>query len=129
MRLSELMETQIVETFPEECLADAATRMRDHGIGSLPVIDGETLVGIITDRDLMRAVAEGSPPHVTAVATYMSRVPVVAGPDDDSVTAAQLMVRHDVRHLPIVEGTQLVGMVSARDLLVLEGWPLPTASR
>lgn len=123
MRMDELMQTEVWETFPEESLADAALRMHDHGVGSLPVLNGEALVGIITDRDLMRAVAEGAAAHVTAVARYMSAVPVVAAPEDDSVTAVRLMVEHDVRHLPIVRGHRLVGMVSARDLLVLEGWP------
>ncbi len=127
MRIRELMQSELWETFPEECLADAAARMRDHGIGSLPVLDGDELVGILTDRDLTRAVADGAPAHVTAVSRYMTGSPVVVRPDDDAVLAARLMVEYDVRHLPVAEGSKVIGMVSARDLLVLEGWPLEPA--
>ena len=127
MRLNDLMQQEVWQTFPEECLADAAVRMRDHGVGSLPVVTADQMVGILTERDLMWAMADGAPANVTAVATYMSAAPVVAAPDLDVVAAARLMVRHDVRHLPVVLGTRLVGMVSARDLLIVEAWPSEAA--
>jgi CBS domain-containing protein len=130
MRLRELMRQEVWQTSSDECLADAAARMRDHGVGSLPVMDGEELVGILTDRDLMHAVADGATAEETRVASYMSSVPIVAAPGDDTATAARLMVQHDVRHLPVLTGHVLVGIVSARDLLVLQGWPCePAVSR
>jgi CBS domain-containing protein len=120
MRVSELMQREVWETFPEESLADAAMRMRDHGVGSLAVIDDEELVGIVTERDVLRAVAEGAPPRVTTVSDYMTALPVVASPGTDTIAAARLMVEHDIRHLPVVSDRKVVGMVSARDLLVLD---------
>jgi len=120
MRMNELMQSEVWETFPEESLADAAARMRDHGVGSLAVIDGDDLLGIVTERDVLRAVAESAPPRVTTVKEYMTFLPVVAEPTTDAATAARLMVQHDIRHLPIVVGRRLVGMVSARDLLLVE---------
>ena len=129
MRLRELMRKEVFEASPDECLADAAARMRDHGIGSLPVMAGEELLGILTDRDLMNAVADGAAAEETRVVSYMSSVPIVAAPGDDTATAARLMVQHDVRHLPIVQGSRVVGIVSARDLLVLQGWPYQAAAR
>ena len=152
MRLRELMRKEVFEASPDECLADAAARMRDHGIGSLPVMAGEELLGILTDRDLMNAVADGAAAEETRVVSYMSSVPIVAAPGDDTATAAgqaahgrrgprilrrrpgcsplaRLMVQHDVRHLPIVQGARVVGIVSARDLLVLQGWPYQAAAR
>jgi CBS domain-containing protein len=126
MRLSQLMQSEVWQAAPEECLADAATRMRDHGVGSLPVVDGDELVGILTEHDLMLGMADGAPPHVTAVRTYMSAAPFTAPPDLDVVAAARLMVEHDMRHLPVVAGSRLLGMVSARDLLVVEGWCVET---
>ena len=120
MRMNELMQSEVWETFPEESLADAAARMRDHGVGSLAVIDGDDLLGIVTERDVLRAVAESAPPRVTNVKEYMTFLPVVAEPTTDAATAARLMVQHDIRHLPIVVGRRLVGMVSARDLLLVE---------
>jgi len=122
MRVSELMQKEVWQTFPEESLADAAARMRDHGVGSLAVTDGDDLVGILTERDLLWAMADGAAPNVTRVATYLSAPAVVAAPDTDLVEAGRLMVQHDVRHLPVVAAGQLVGMISARDLLVAEAW-------
>jgi CBS domain-containing protein len=123
MRVSELMQPEVWETYPDESLADAAIRMRDHGVGSLAVVDGDDLVGILTERDLLWAIADGAVPNVTRVAAYMSTNPVVAGPDTDVVAASRLMVEHDVRHLPVMVAGQLRGMVSARDLLIVEAWP------
>jgi CBS domain-containing protein len=122
MRVSDLMQPEVWQTYPEESLADAATRMRDHGVGSLVVLDGEELAGILTERDLLWAMADGAAAHVTSVSTYMSARPVVVSPDTDIVEAGRLMVKHDVRHLPVVAAGQLRGMVSARDLLVAEAW-------
>ena len=123
MRLRQLMQPTVLETFREECLADAAGRMRDHGVGALLVMEDEELVGIITERDLLRAMAEGLAPRVTPVSAFMSPTPVTAGPDDDVATAARLMVEHEIRHLPITEGDRVLGVVSARDVLVAEQWP------
>lgn len=123
MRVSDLMQPEVWQTYPDESLADAAIRMRDHGVGSLAVVEGETLLGILTERDLLWAMADGAAPHVARVGTYMSAPPVVATPDTDVVAASRLMVEHDVRHLPVVVAGELKGMVSARDLLIVEAWP------
>ena len=127
MRLHELMQKEVWETFPDECLADAAARMRDHGVGSLPVMDGDVLLGILTDRDLLHAVADAAAAEETRVVSYMSSAPIVASPGDDTTMAARMMVEHDVRHLPVVVGARVIGIVSARDLLVLHGWPYEAA--
>jgi signal-transduction protein with cAMP-binding, CBS, and nucleotidyltransferase domain len=113
MRVSELMQSEVWQTFLEESLADAASRMRDHGVGSLAVMDGEELVGILTERDLAWAMADGAPAHVTRVWTYMSAPPVVVSPETTVVAAGRLMVEHDIRHLPVVREGQLAGMISA----------------
>ena len=120
MRVNELMQKEVWQTFPEESLADAAMRMRDHGVGSLAVMDGDEMVGILTERDLLWAMADGAVPNVTRVSTYMSRRPVVAAPDLTVDAACQLMVTYDVRHLPVAAAGRLEGMVSIRDLLLVE---------
>jgi CBS domain-containing protein len=120
MQVHELMQPQVWETYPEEPLADAAARMQAHEVGSLAVMDREDLVGIVTERDVLRAVADGVPCESTPVSSYMTALPVVADLSTDTTEAARLMVRHDIRHLPVVVGRRLVGMVSARDLLVLD---------
>ena len=128
MRVSELMQPEVWQTYPDESLADAAIRMRDHGVGSLAVTDGDELIGILTERDLLWAIADGAPPNVTRVGAYMSAPPVVAAPDMDAIAASRTMVEQDVRHLPVVDAGELVGMVSARDLLIVEAWPLPVST-
>lgn len=126
MRVSELMQPEVWQTYPDESLADAAIRMRDHGVGSLAVVEGDELLGILTERDLLWAIADGATPQVTRVAAYMSAPPLTASPDTDVIAASRMMVEHDVRHLPVVAAGQLKGMVSARDLLIVEAWPLVT---
>lgn len=128
MRVGDLMRTEVWQAFPEESLADASKRMRNNGVGSLPVTDGDKLVGMLTERDLMWAMADGAPPNVTKVGTYMSGSLVVATPELDVQAAARLMVRHDIRHLPVVSHGMVVGMISARDLLVVEAWPAAQAT-
>ena len=118
MRVSELMQAEVWLADPEESLADAAARMRDHGVGSLAVVDGEDLVGILTERDLLWAMADGAPAQATRVSTYMSAPPIVARPETDVAEAGWLMVKHDVRHLPVVAVGQVRGIISMRDLLV-----------
>jgi CBS domain-containing protein len=122
MRVNELMQPQVWQTDPDESLADAAARMRDHGVGSLAVLDGEDLVGILTERDLLWAMADGAAAQLSRVSTYMSSPAVVVTPDTDVVEAGRLMVKWDVRHLPVVAAGELRGMLSARDLLVAEEW-------
>ncbi len=123
MRVSDLMQREVWQTFPEESLADAAIRMRDHCAGSLAVLDGDDLVGILSERDLLWAMADGAAPNATRVSTYMSAPAVSVAPETDVLAAGRLMVKHDVRHLPVVRSGELLGMVSARDLLVVESWP------
>src|SRR5262249_41926848 len=73
MRVDELMQPVVWDTFQEESLADAAARMPDHGVGSLAVIDDDGLVGILTERDVLRAVAENKPANVTPVSALMTQ--------------------------------------------------------
>jgi CBS domain-containing protein len=124
MRVSDLMQPEVWQTYPEESLADAAIRMRDHCVGSLPVLDGDELVGMLTERDILWATADGAPPRVTTVSAYMSAPPVVVPPDTDVLDACRMMVKHDIRHLPVVAAGQVKGIISARDLLVVDSWPV-----
>jgi CBS domain-containing protein len=123
MDVSELMAAPVVKTSARETLCGAAARMRDHGIGALAVVDeDDELVGIVTERDLLRAMADGRPPRTTPVEWYLSPVPVTIAPDADCAAAARLMVQHEIRHVPVTRRGRPVGMLSARDLLLVEAW-------
>lgn len=88
------------------------------------VVEGDDLVGILSERDILRAVADGRSPALTTVGECMTRDPITARPGMSADEAALIMIERDVRHLPVVDGRRLIGMVSARDLLSMSAWPL-----
>jgi CBS domain-containing protein len=98
-------------------VVEAARLMREQHIGSLPVTEDERLVGMITDRDITtRVVAESAAPETTSVGDVFSRDLVSVEPNNDLDEALQLMARHQVRRLPVVENGRLVGMVAQADI-------------
>jgi CBS domain-containing protein len=91
--------------------------MRERHVGSLPITDGERLVGVITDRDITtRVVAEAADPATTPVGDVSSGDPISVGPGEDLDDALELMARHQVRRLPVVEDGRLVGIVAQADV-------------
>jgi CBS domain-containing protein len=102
-------------------VVDAAQLMREAHVGSLPITDGERLVGMITDRDItMRVVAESGDHMGTSVGDVSSRDLITVEPDRDLDEALQLMARHQVRRLPVVENGRLVGIVAQADIALSE---------
>jgi CBS domain-containing protein len=102
-------------------VVEAARLMREQHIGSLPITDDEQLVGMITDRDLAtRVVAEAADPERTSVGEVYSRDLISIEPDEDLDEALQLMARHQVRRLPVVENGRLVGIVAQADIALSE---------
>ena len=98
-------------------VVEAARLMREQDIGSLPITDDEKLVGMITDRDITtRVVAEAADPTSMSVEDVYSRDLVSVEPDEDLDEALQLMARHQVRRLPVVENGRLVGIVAQADI-------------
>jgi CBS domain-containing protein len=98
-------------------VVEAARLMREEHIGSLPITDGEKLVGMITDRDITtRVVAEAADPNVTPVGDVYSGDLISVEPDNDLQEALKLMARHQVRRLPVVENDRLVGIVAQADI-------------
>jgi CBS domain-containing protein len=97
---------------------DAARTMSDRNIGAIAVLDSGKLVGIFSERDVLtRIVAEGRNPDDTLVDSVMTKDIIVAAPGDDINEALQKMNECNCRHLPVVQGGNLVGMISIRDLL------------
>jgi CBS domain-containing protein len=102
-------------------VVEAARLMREQHIGSLPVTEDERLIGMITDRDITtRVVAESAVPEATSVGDVYSRDLISVEPDKDLDEALKLMVRHQVRRLPVVESGRLVGMVAQADIALKE---------
>ena len=102
-------------------VVEAARLMREEHIGSLPITDDEQLVGMITDRDITtRVVAETADPETTSVGDVCSRDVISAEADKDHEEALELMARHQVRRLPVVENGRLVGIVAQADIALGE---------
>ena len=120
MKVSDLHQHQLYTAQADESLDEAADRMSWHQVGALPVLEGQHLVGIITERDLTAALAEGADSALTPVSDYMTAAPEVLGPDSELADAAHRMLELGIRHLPVVRSGCLVGVLSMRDVLDVE---------
>jgi len=114
----EAMTSKLCSIDTDKTVAYAAKMMRDEDVGIAPIIEGDRLVGVLTDRDIaVRVVAEGGDSEQTKVTDVMSRDLVTLDPDQDLDEALRLMARHQVRRLPVVEEDgRLVGVVAQADV-------------
>ena len=118
-QIAELIEGQTLTVIePGINVRAAAERMTERNIGAVAVVEGGTLAGIFSERDIMtRVVARGLDPDTVTVGTVMTKAIVVAEPSESVDAALQKMHGIGSRHLPVVEAGKLVGMISIRDLL------------
>jgi CBS domain-containing protein len=114
----EAMTSKLCSIDTDQTVAYAAKMMRDEDVGIAPIVEGDRLVGVLTDRDIaVRVVAEGGDSEQTKVTDVMSRDLVTLDPDQDLDEALRLMARHQVRRLPVVEEDgRLVGVVAQADV-------------
>ncbi|MDX6489885.1 MAG: hypothetical protein QOD43_130 [Gaiellaceae bacterium] len=111
------MTFRVVTVTPDDPVSVAIARMLEETIGSVAVCEGDRLVGIFTERDVLRLAGEGSGFADVRVGDVMTRNPVTLSPDDDVLDAARLMGERKVRHLPVLEGENLMGMVGVREVM------------
>lgn len=116
MRVSEIMTEAAIHDRPDDTLAQAARTMWDQQTGSLLVMDGDELLGIVTERDVLRAVAEGRALDETRVSEVMTKNVLTVHPGASLREALAIMTDKWIRHLPVVERGRVVGIVSQRDL-------------
>jgi CBS domain-containing protein len=114
--LRDLMSTQVALTSPDTSVAEAAARMVKANVGSAIVMQGRFLAGILTERDVLRSAASGEDLRSARVSDWMTPDPQSAGPDTTVEEAADLMLKNGFRHLPVVDGRAVCGVVSLRDL-------------
>jgi CBS domain-containing protein len=114
----EIMHSGVECIKSDESLADAAIMMRDLHVGALPICgDDDRLHGIITDRDIVvKCVAEGRDPEIVTAQEFAQGTPVWIAADADSSEVLQLMEDNQIRRLPVIEDSRLVGMISESDL-------------
>jgi CBS domain-containing protein len=104
---------------PDLNAADAAGMMRNNDVGVIPIAENDTLLGLVTDRDLvLRVLAERKDPMNVTLRDVMTSSPVTVTPDMELTDARDLMAEHRIRRLPVMKGDELVGIISLGDIAV-----------
>ena len=117
--VGEVMNTDVLTAAVEDTIAEISARMLSRGVGSVVVVDGKRAVGILTERDLVRAAAAGSDLATAKADEWMTPDPDSVSPGEDINAAFTALTEHGYRHFPVCEDGQLVGVVSMRDMLKL----------
>lgn len=117
MSIADVMSTRLVHVEPEATVLTAIRRMAETEVGSVAVCDGSRLVGIFTERDVLRLAGDSAALDQVRVADAMTSQVITVSPDADLVSTARLMGERRIRHLPVVEGENLLGMIGIRDVL------------
>jgi CBS domain-containing protein len=127
MYVRDAMTTVVLTVGPEHTLRDAARRMTERGVGAAVVIDEEQAgPGIITERDVLRSVGSGEGPDEERVRDHLTANVILATPDWSLEQAASEMVRGAFRHIVVVEGSDVVGILSMRD--IVRSWTADAAT-
>jgi CBS domain-containing protein len=116
-QLAEIMTRDVHTVSPQTSVSEAAAAMVRGRFGSAVVLTGSALVGIFTERDVLRAAAAGGDLSAQPVRNWMTDDPITATADEDSEDASETMLAGGFRHLPVVDAGAVVGIVSLRDLL------------
>ncbi|MEE1564751.1 MAG: CBS domain-containing protein, partial [Acidimicrobiales bacterium] len=117
VEVREVMSRDVATVASDASVADAAKCMVQGGFGSVIVVHGKMIVGILTERDVLRAAAHETDLSCASVEPWMTPDPETAEPDLETEDAAEMMLSRGFRHLPVTEGGDLVGIVSLRDVL------------
>lgn len=113
----DLMTSPAETLAPDATLADAARALANLGIGSMPVADGDTIVGVVTDRDIVvSGIAAGMDVNTATVADIATTDVVTVGVDDSAEAVAAALAEHQIRRVPVVDGGILVGVISQADV-------------
>ena len=117
MPIADVMSPRVVSVRPEETVQVAISRMLEDNVGSVAVCEQERLVGIFTERDVLRLAGDGAHFEQLRVGDVMTRSLVTVTPDVDVVDAARLMSERKIRHLPVLHGENLLGVVGIREVM------------
>lgn len=112
--IGEIIGPSYIEVAPEDTLGEVAEKMRARNVGAVVVKDYGKLIGILTERDMLRAMAARVHTSEARVRQWMTEDPITAAPDMTAEEAADVMLSHGFRHLPVVDGPNVLGIVSLR---------------
>ena len=116
-RIADVMRLRVVSVQPNESVQVAIGRMLEENVGSVAVTEGDRIIGIFTERDVLRLAGHGEALADVAVHTVMTTSLVTVSPDDEVLEAARLMGARQIRHLPVVQDGNVLGIVGIRDVL------------
>jgi signal-transduction protein with cAMP-binding, CBS, and nucleotidyltransferase domain len=116
MKVEEIMIREVVQSSPENSITEAAKLMREKAVGCLVITADGAIKGLITDRDLLGCIAAGHNPRECKISAHMSRPVAVIKPEEEHLTAADVMRRRRIKRLPIAKQGKLLGIVSLSDL-------------
>jgi CBS domain-containing protein len=114
--IADLMTRDVVTVAPEDTLGEAAAKMTEKGIGAVVVSDFGRMIGILSERDIMRAVADRIHSSEARVREWMTADPITATTETSVEEAGRTMLENGFRHLPVVDGERAIGMLSIRDV-------------
>ena len=114
MQIADVMRAEFITVAPEDTLGEVARKMVDKNMGAVIVKDYGRLVGILTERDMLKAMAARVHTSEARVRQWMTPDPITIGPETPVDEAAQIMLDNEFRHLPVMEGSAVVGYVSLR---------------
>ncbi len=107
----------VITVGPQESIRAALGLLAQHNIGALVVIEGRGPIGIVSERDIVRALARTEAVLVEPIASIMTREAIIGTPQDDLIAVGNTMTERRIRHLPIVDGGRLVGIISIGDIV------------
>ncbi len=116
-RIVDVMGLRVVSVKPDDTVGLAIARMLEENVGSVAVCEDNQLVGIFTERDVLRLAGHGERLGTLRVADVMTKAVVTVSPDDEVLDAARLMGERQIRHLPVVQDGNVLGIVGIRDVL------------
>ena len=116
-RIADVMRLRVISVQPDESVQVAIARMLEENVGSVAVCDGDRLTGIFTERDVLRLAGHRDALADVTVGTVMTTALVTVSPDDEVLDAARLMGTRQIRHLPVVQDGNVLGIVGIRDVL------------
>ena len=126
--LAEIVKPNFITVAPEDTLGEVAEKMNQQNVGAVIVRDYGRLIGILTERDMLRAMASRVHTSDARVRQWMTANPITASPEMPLDDAAKVMLDHGFRHLPVVDGSTVLGVVSLRRVLGGRRQPAPEAA-
>ena len=117
MTVADVMTVRVVQAAPEETVREAIRKMLAANVGSIAICEGPKLVGIFTERDVLRLAGEALDLDALAVRDVMTADPITIQAEGDVVAAARIMSERRIRHLPVMQGENILGVVGIRDVM------------